>query len=294
MEAAWMSHVPEIFDRRQLVRQRMRWRALSAEVDFLRVGLADRLADRVLDVKRDFPLALDLGSQHGQLADRLLQSGKVGRCVRSDAAPAFLAPLPSPRVACDEEALPFVPASFDLIASSMTLHHLNDLPGALSQLHAMLKPDGLLVANFLGGQSLKEWREGLTEAEIAVSGGASPRIAPMIEVRDAGALLQRAGFAMPVADSEILTLRYIDPLRFLYEWRAMGEGNALMARRRHFTPRMVFLKAISDYVIQRREEDGRVPVTLEIITLTGWKPDASQPQPLAPGSGKTSLSEALS
>ncbi len=283
--------VNRIFDRRALRRQRDRAAARIGEHDFLFDEVAARLVERLDDVRRDFAVALDLGCHGGHLGRRL--AGRVATVVQCDLSPAMVARGGGLGVAADEEALPFRENSFDLVASALALHWVNDLPGALIQIARCLRPDGLLLAAFCGGGTLKELRQAWLEAEAARAGGASPRVAPFVEIRDAGALLQRAGLAMPVADAETITATYADPLALMRELRGMGEANALHARRRHFTPRGVAFAAVEAYAARHAGADGRVPARFEILTLTAWKPDPSQPRALKPGAATARLADAL-
>jgi SAM-dependent methyltransferase len=196
-------------------------------------------------------------------------------------------------LACDEEALPIADASFDLVISCLALHWVNDLPGALIQARRVLKPDGLFVAALIGGASLSQLRQAMMQAEIEVEGGASPRVSPFVEVRDAGALLQRAGFALPVVDRDEITVAYENPLALMKDLRLMGEANAVRERRRGFSRRETLLRAGAIYQEASGSVDGRIPAGFEIIYLTGWAPDPSQPKALRPGSARTRLADAL-
>ncbi len=193
----------------------------------------------------------------------------------------------------DEEALPLAPGSIDLFASALALQWTNDLPGALIQIRAALRPDGLLLAAMTGGSTLAELREALTAAESELRGGASPRVMPAADVRDLGALLQRAGFALPVADREVLTVRYDSAFDLFRDLRAMGAANALPERERRPAGRGLFLRAAEIYAERFSDPDGRIRATFEIVSLSGWAPHESQQQPAKRGSGKVSLAEAL-
>ncbi|MEL6562857.1 MAG: methyltransferase domain-containing protein [Pseudomonadota bacterium] len=193
----------------------------------------------------------------------------------------------------EAEVLDLAPQTHDLVMHSLGLHWANDPVGQLIQCRRALKPDGLLLVASLGGQSLHELRACLAEAEIAVTGGLSPRIAPMAELRDLGALLQRAGLALPVADSVSLTVQYRDMWHLMRDLRDMGEGNALAARLRHPTRRAVFQRAADIYATAYPSDTGGITATFELIVLTGWAPDDSQPQPLRPGSATARLADAL-
>lgn len=201
--------------------------------------------------------------------------------------------LPHAAHITDSDTLDAPDAAHDLVVHALCLHWANDPVGQLIQARRTLRPDGLFLAVFFGGRSLHELRSALAQAESDLRGGLSPRVAPMGEIRDLGALLQRAGFALPVADSFALTATYADPLALMRDLRAMGETNALMARSRHFTRRDVITRACDIYKEAYGDDSGRIPATFEIITLTGWAPDAAQPKPLRPGSASTRLAEAL-
>jgi SAM-dependent methyltransferase len=192
-------------------------------------------------------------------------------------------------VAADEEFLPFAAQSFDLVVASVALQWVNDLPGALIQLRRALRPDGLFLASVPVLGTLGDLRRALTEAEAALCGGASPRVSPFPDLRDCAALLQRAGFALPVADAEEIALAYADPLALLRDLRAAGESNAVALRDRRVPPRTLFPAALSALTAR----NGRIPVRLRLAVLTGWAPAGSQPKPLAPGSGRISLVDAL-
>ena len=283
----------QVFDRNQVRRQRDRAAATLAGHGFLFEEVADRLLDRLVDVTRRFPLALDLGGRAGMLGRKLLDQGRINRLVSCDLSPRLAALAPRPAVVGDEEALPFAPASFDLIASNLSLHWVNDLPGALVQINHALKPDGLFLAAMFGGETLRELRHCLLEAEASEEGGASPRVSPFADVRDAGSLLQRAGFALPVVDIDSITVTYAEPLRLLADLRGMGETNATLARRKGFLRRGTLMRALELYRARHGGQDGRVPATFQVLTLTAWRPHASQQKPLARGSGKANLAEFL-
>ena len=270
-------------------------RASSAftEHNFLVQEVGNNLADRLNDIKRSFPLALDLGCHTGDLGRLLIRREDVGAVVSCDLSPEMTARAPDPRVAADEEALPFRDGTFDLVSSLLSLHWVNDLPGALSQIRRTLKPDGLFLAAMLGGQTLNELRHALTEAEIAIEGGLSPRVSPFTDVRDAGDLLQRAGFALPVVDTETITVMYDDPLKLIADLRGMGDTNAVVERRKGWTRRTTLLEAMDRYRTAFEAPEGGFPATFQVIYLIGWSPDASQPKPLRRGTAKSSLTDAL-
>ena len=284
-----------IFDRALLRRRRDRAAAGIAAYDFLFREVAARLAERLEEVRRAFPLALDLGCHQGCLADALSAPGKLGCLVQSDLSPAFAraarAAKAAPTLVADEEFLPFASASFDLVVSALTLHWVNDLPGSLIQIRQALKPDGLFLAALLGGASLWELRQALLQAESETRGGAGARVSPFADLQDAAALLQRAGFALPVADRDRITVSYPDAFRLMADLQGMGEANALEAR----SPltRRSLLRAAELYRERHTREDGKVTATFEVLYLTAWAPAASQPKPLTPGSAKNRLAAAL-
>jgi SAM-dependent methyltransferase len=287
-----MSQV-SVFDRVQVRRQRDRAAATLDAHSFLFDEVADRIGDRLLDVARPFPLALDLGSHTGALGRLLAGRGGVRQLVHCDLSLPMVRRTGGLAVVGDEEALPFASQSFDLVLSNLSLHWVNDLPGALVQINHALKPDGLLVATMLGGETLKELRQCLIEAELAQEGGAGPRVSPFADVRDAGALLQRAGFALPVVDFDTITVTYAEPLKLLADLRGMGETNATLARRRGGTRRGTILRAMELYRERFAGPDGRIKATFQVLTLTAWRPHTSQQKPLARGTGRASLADAL-
>lgn len=220
--------------------------------------------------------------------------GKVGQWVHADFAEHFVRQCTAPRLVTDEEFLPFADHSFDLVVCALSLHMVNDLAGCFIQIRRILKPDGLFLAVMPGSRTLIELRESFATAQDALTGGVSPMVAPFIEVRDGGALLQRAGFALPVADTEMLQLRYSSPLALMRELRAMGESNCLTDRLTH-VPRAVFAAAAAHYQMHHADPESPacVRASLELITLTGWSPHASQQQPAKRGSGTIALGDAL-
>ena len=198
-----------------------------------------------------------------------------------------------PAVVADEEYLPFADRSFDLVISSLSLHWVNDLPGVLIQIRRALKPDGLFLGAMLGDGTLAELREALMAAELDIAGGVSPRLSPFADLRDAAGLLQRAGFALPVADIEAVTASYADLFRLCADLRGMGETNASLARNTAPPPRTLWSEAARRYAERCAEPDGRIPATFRIIHMLGWSPHDSQPKPLKPGSATARLADAL-
>jgi NADH dehydrogenase [ubiquinone] 1 alpha subcomplex assembly factor 5 len=284
-----MTGFPVPFDRRAHRLRRDRAAVLVDRAGPLLAAVAERLLDRLDDTTRRFARALDLGGRHGLLAGALKARG-IPFVVSADLSPRMAARAGGLAVAADEEWLPFAPGSFDLIVSALSLHWVNDLPGALIQVHQALRPDGLFLAILPGPATLAPLRAAFLAAEAATAGGASPRVIPLPDLRDAAGLLQRAGFALPVADTETLTVTYPDAFALFAELRALGETSALAARSRRPATRALIAAAAARLP---RDDEGRVPMPLELITLTGWAPAASQPKPLAPGSAVARLAAAL-
>jgi NADH dehydrogenase [ubiquinone] 1 alpha subcomplex assembly factor 5 len=277
-----------IFDRRLLRDRRERAAGDLQAHDFLLTEIAERLADRLSDIARRFPVALDLGARDGILARTLHGRGGIETLIQSDSS---LANARRADLVADEELLPFKEHSFDAILSNLALHWVNDLPGALAQIRSSLKPDGLFLASLFGTGTLQELRTALMEAELAETGGASPRVSPFADLRDAAGLLQRAGFALPVADADTVTVTYGDFFALLRDLRGMGETNILIDRLKQPTRRTVFARAAAIYQERFADAQGRLPATFQILFLTGWAPDPSQQQPAKRGSGKTSLKD---
>lgn len=286
-----MASPPSIFDR-TLQRCRLTRALRSGAADFLLAWTVEDICERLTTVKRRFSHIVDIGTPSPILAQALAHDFET---VVVRLSPLFDTLAAAPVLNCvgDEETSPFKPESFDLAVSALALHMVNDLPGALVQIRRSLRPDGLFIGAIIGGGSLRELREALGEAEAEVTGGASPRIAPFADVRDMGGLLQRAGFALPVADSEPLNVRYDDLFALMADLRAMGATNALAERLRRPTRRQVFLRAAEIYAERFSDPDGRIRATFEVIFLSGWAPHASQQKPLAPGSARMRLADAL-
>jgi NADH dehydrogenase [ubiquinone] 1 alpha subcomplex assembly factor 5 len=285
------------FDRVTHRRRRDRAAAGFGQYDFLVARAAEDIADRIAAANRSFDMAVDLGAHNGALAralaDAHLPPEKLGTLISADISLPMLHQAAGLRVAADEEALPFANQSLNLVTSVLSLHWVNDLPGALVQIRRALKPDGLFMAAIFGGETLTELRQSLAEAEIEQEGGLSPRVAPFADLRDIGALLQRAGFALPVADTDRVTVRYTDALRLMADLRGMGETNAMSERRRTPLRRSTLMRAAEIYHEKFALEDGRIPATFDIVIATGWAPHESQQQPLRPGSAQARLADAL-
>ncbi len=282
-----------VFDRGLVRRRRQRAAARFADHRFLIAEVAERLAERLAMVRRPFPRALDLGCHDGSTGRLAAGAKGIEVLVSCDLAPDLAASADGLAVVADEEYLPFADASFDLVISNLSLHWVNDLPGALIQARRALRPDGFFSAAMLGGDTLLELRHCLAEAELAVSGGLSPRLSPLVGLSDAGHLLQRAGFSLPVVDAETVTVTYPDVFRLMADLRGMGETNATQARSRTPTRRALFLETARRYADTFAEPDGRIPATFEVIYLAGWAPGPGQQQPLRPGSGRMPLAAAL-
>jgi len=282
-----ISTSPVIFDR-ALIRRRRRRAAALGPATFLLDRVAADLAERLAAVLRRFELALDLGTPGEAVRAALARLDSIGTIVAADTVPRT-----APFVAADAEALPFGDGTLDLVVSALALQFVNDLPGALVQIRRALKPDGLFLAALLGGDTLTELRQSFAAAESDIEGGASPRVAPFADLRDLGALLQRAGFALPVADSDRVVVRYDSAFGLMADLRRMGATNALTARRRTPLRRATLMRMAEIYAQRFADDDGRLRATFEIVWLSGWTPDPSQQQPLKPGSAKARLADAL-
>lgn len=277
-----MQAVPRIFDERMRRIRKQRAAGRAHEADFLHRAATTEIADRLHAINRTFPAFVCHGapelSQHvanGAIATDITQASPITSAV------------------FEESGMPFAPGLLDGFASILTLHALNDLPGALLQIRRALKPDGFFIAALLGARTLLELRNAFMQAESELRGGASPRIAPLPDVREAGALLQRAGFALPVADTEDITVHYTDPFRLFRDLRSMGETNILHDRDRRTLRRDVLMRTLAIWARDHADADGRLKASFEIIYLSGWSPHDSQQKPLAPGSATMPLAEAL-
>lgn len=289
-----MTVSPAPFDRAAQWRFAERAKSGGTNADFLVREAVSDIALRLAAVLRDFDVAADLTAHQGQMARALNDNPRIGKvvdCARhmtllpSDASSAL--------VVCDDEVMPFAGESIDLVTSVLGLQWVNDLPGTLVQIRRALKPDGLFIAALIGGESLTELRQALLTAEAEVTGGAHPRVNPFADLRDMGALLQRSGFALPVADVETITVRYANPAKLLDDLRAMGAQNALHARSRKPLRRDVLMRAIDIYAERFSDPDGRVRARFDILHVSGWAPHESQQKPLKPGSAKMRLADAL-
>ena len=278
MSSRMTNEVPQLFDGVKAEMALVRAQRSGPET-FLAERLAEDAAERMVPVLRDLPQALDLGTPVPHLREALARAGRVWQVV----APGEV-----------ERAEP-APQSFDFILSAGVFHCINDLPGLMLRIRRALKPDGLMLAVFPGGDTLHELRDCLLRAESEITGNAVMRVAPMIDVRAGGQLLQRAGFALPVADSERITVRYSSPMRLVRDLRAMGASASLL-RRSSETPRLtraIFLRAAALYAEHHADGDGKLRATFEFIWLSGWAAHESQQKPLKPGSAKARLADAL-
>ncbi|NNE23709.1 MAG: methyltransferase domain-containing protein [Rhizobiales bacterium] len=279
----------KIFDR-TLVRARLS-NALQSDdfPDFLHRRAAEDILDRLGLILREFDRAVVIADKPDGIARQLIETGRFGDIVTARTARGHAADI-----LCDDEALPFAENSLDCVISLLSLHHANDLPGALIQISRALKPDGLFMAALFGGTTLNELRHAWLAAESELEGTVSLRVAPFADIRDMGGLLQRAGFSLPVVDTDPVTVTYADALSAMREIKQMGLSNALAQRSTRPTTRQTLACACAAYENEFARQDGRVPATFEIFYLTGWSPHESQQQPLKPGSAKTRLADALS
>jgi SAM-dependent methyltransferase len=315
---AMVSPLPLVFDRRRQRAYRRRAATLGPST-FLIERVAEDLFDRLATVLRRFECALDLGTPTDAVRRALAASGKVGTIIAADALAGDPAvshhwtretgataerareqERTSERtldvqllVAADEEALPFRDASLDLVVSALALQFVNDLPGTLIQIRRALKPDGLLLAALAGGDTLTELRQAFAAAEAEIEDGISPRVVPFSDVRDMGALLQRAGFALPVTDIDRVTARYASPISLMHDLRRMGATNPLLERSRRPLKRATLRRMTEIYAERFADRDGRIRATFEIVWLSGWAPHESQQKPLAPGSARQRLADVL-
>jgi SAM-dependent methyltransferase len=269
---------PLLFDRAMLRVRRKRAERLGPAT-FLLDRVAEDMAERLHAVLREFAHAADIGTPGNQVRNAL--AGRIDQLARADPPD------------CESGPLPLAPASIDLAVSALALQFVNDLPGLLAQIRRALKPDGLLLAAMVGGDTLTELRQAFAAAEVELEGGISPRVAPFADLRDVGALLQRAGFALPVTDVDRIVVRYANAFALMQDLRRMGATNVLVERRRAPTRRATLLRMAEIYGDRFADPDGRIRATFDVIWLSGWTPHASQQQPLQPGSAKASLAEAV-
>lgn len=274
-----------VFDRQLLALRRARAQKHGAET-FLLEHVAHDLAERLSAVLRKFDIAADIGTPGDAVRNLLTERRLAGHIIAAG-------PPDGGGVVADEEALPFADQSLDLAVSALSLHFVNDLPGTLIQIRRALKPDGLFLCALLGGDTLTELRQAFAQAESEIEGGISPHVAPFADLRDLGALLQRAGFALPVTDVDPLIVRYADAFALMRDLRRMGATNVLRERRRKPMRRATLLRMAEIYRERFADPDGRLRATFDIVWLSGWAPHESQQQPLRPGSARTRLADAL-
>lgn len=282
---------PRHFDRELMGLRRLR-AARAEPADFLLRHVAEDLADRLDLVQRDFRAIVDLATPADAVRTALAARGRP-MAIATEAVAALAARRAAPVVVAHADMLPFATAGLDLVVSGLALQLVDDLPGIFVQVRRALKPDGLFLAAMLGGDTLTELRQSFAEAESEIDGGLSPRVAPFADVRDIGGLLQRAGFALPVTDSDRLTVRYADVFALMRDLRAMGATNPLADRIRRPLKRATLLRMAAIYHERFADPDGRIRATFQIVTLSGWAPHESQQQPLKPGSAKARLADAL-
>ncbi len=282
----------EVFDQ-NLIRQHLGRAHAAGGRNFLVPSLAEELVDRLNFIKRDFGSALDVGTPTNELAATLSIALPKATVTRFSAISDPQSDDKVRRIVVAKEEINAVKGLYDLVVSALAFQCVNDLPGLLAQIRRALQPDGLLIGCMLGGQTLKELRQAFTAAELDVSGGASPRIAPFADMRDVGALLQRAGFALPVTDSDVLTVRYGSPVELMRDLRSMGAANALVHRNKKPLRREILMRAIDIYHRDFSDSDGRIRATFEVIWFSGWVPHESQQKPLKPGSASVRLADVL-
>lgn len=283
---------PDLLTRRRERALREAVKAGDDKAGFLLEIAGRELADRLAVVERRFETAAELHGGTGIAAREALATGKVGTIRRIETGPAF-AQSGETIVAAALEDVPLEPASVNLVLSPLSLHLVNDTPGTLVRIRRALKPDGLFLAAIPGAGTLGELRDVLLAAEAELTGGASPRVIPFADVRDIGALLQRAGFSLPVVDAETYTVRYDSLFPLMRDLRAMGMTNPLAGRSRRPLTRAFFVRAAELYAERYSDPDGRVRATFTIVYASGWAPHESQQQPLKPGSAKMRLADAL-
>jgi len=287
-----MAAPPRIFDRGLLRHRRARSVESLAHADFLLAEIADRLAERLDDLTGSFPTALALGARGGVARRALEGRGGIQQLIEAELARAAL-PTDGRRVVADAEALPFGQGRLDLVFAATDLHAANDLPGALAQIRSALRPDGLFLGTLFGPATLAPLRQAFLAAEAELGAATSPHISPFVDIRDAAGLLQRAGFALPVADTEAIDVSYGEPFKLLADLRAMGEANILTERSRRPLRRDVLMRAMSILTELASDGEGRLVVPFEVVYLAGWAPAPSQQRPLPRGTGEVSLADAL-
>ncbi len=287
VELPQTNHDILVFDRNLIKTRRERCAKRFSDHDFLFQWGCDQIHDRLMDVNRTFDTALHIGARCPvSEAHQKIQKLFITDLTATSSYSPF-------HLQSSEELLPVAPQSLDLVTSNLTLHSVNDLPGALLQIRQALKEDGLFIASLFGGETLYELRDVMTQAEISLYGGISPRISPFADKPQMGDLLFRAGYSLPVIDSEIITVTYDNIFKLLHDIKGMGESNTILDRSKAPTSKEFFMKTAQLYQDKYAQNDGRIVASFEVIFLLGWAPHASQQKPLRPGSAKNSLAEAL-
>jgi len=264
-----------------------------ADHDFLLERLASGYSERLSSVLRDFPLTIDLGSHHGPIGEACRRHPRIGTIINIESNLKLLNKCSGLKVLSNLETLPLNDASLDLVVSALSLSFVNDLPGILVQIRRALKPDGLFLGTVFGTRTLEELRQSFYLAEEEIVGGISPHTIPMIDIQDCGALLQRAGFSLPVADRDLVKVKYSTPWSLIKDLRGMGMTNILLGRQKTPVNRKTIFRMIELYQDRFSDSDSRVEATFELLSLTGWSPHASQQKPLQPGSAQARLAEVL-
>ncbi len=282
-----------LFDRKLLDVRLSRIAGHLADHDFLLKRVATSYGERLSSILREFPFTIDLGALHGPIGELCRKHPRIQTIVQLESNLKLLNKCSGLKVRSDIEALPLRNESVDLVLSALVLSFVNDLPGVLVQIRRALKPDGLFLGTVFGTRTLDELRQSFYQAEEETVGGISPHTIPMIDVRDCGTLLQRAGFALPVADSDLVTVKYSTPWSLFEDLRGMGMTNILRERHKSPLKRKTIFRMIELYEELFSDQEGKVEATFELITLTGWSPHASQPKPLQPGSASRRLADAL-
>ncbi len=286
-----MTNPPQLFDR-ALLRQRRKKAATTLEnVDYLLEYVHEDLIDRLRVIMRSFPQTLNLGSHHGKLTSRLNDLNNISNVYSLDSVFEMVSKTNALQIQGDEECIPIAAESLDLVVSALSLQFVNDLPGAFSQIRHCLKPDGAFIGALFGGESLAELRQVFLMAEEELYGGASPRIAPFVDVRDMGHLLQRAGFALPVTDRDVLKVRYTSATHLMKELQAMGMSNVMTDRSSSHNTKALFKRVNELYAEHYSEGDGKIYAHFELIYLMGWAPHPDQQKPLQPGSAAINLKD---
>ena len=287
-----MASAPCLFDQ-SLLRQHLKRALRQGVADFLLAHVADDFDIRLKALARSFALVADIGTPGVAAKMRLEQSGRATSVIRHIPVIELATDQDDHVLVGDTGLVPFARESLDAAFSLLALHWVDDLPGFLAQIRKALKPDGLFMACLLGGQTLQELRDAFMQAESEYEGGISPRVSPFADLRDLGALMQRAGFALPVIDTDVVTVRYSSPFSLLKDLRAMGATNCLVERRKTPLRRQTLFHALDLYAQRFSDPDGRVRATFECLWISGWTPHSSQQKPLQPGSATMRLADVL-